>query len=74
MKVKLRNESMRGELVAFLRRTGCRVDALSDGLFDVTPPETDTITDALRHQDTELEAYLRVWSALHPHAPAELVS
>ena len=54
---------------AYLRRCDCRAEELRAGLVQAEPPPRQGDRALAR---LELDAYLRVWRAMHPQTEAEL--
>jgi hypothetical protein len=62
MNVELSDPRLADDLLSYLRRAECQVEAEGGGLLAVTLPGS-LPEEAARRQ---LEAYLRAWQALHP--------
>jgi len=60
LQLLLRDPEYTDRLAAFLRSVGQRPLVREPGQIEVDAP------------DEELDAYLRVWTVLHPEAPVEL--
>jgi hypothetical protein len=58
------------DLVAYLRRCGCAADVVGRGVAEAAPPRANVASSYLR---MELDAYLRVWRAMHSGVKVELV-
>ena len=71
MRVRLHDTSRLDSLIAYLERCDCLV-GLRDGELDVHPRQLP-VDPRLRHEELELSAFLRVWSALNPRAGVELL-
>jgi hypothetical protein len=69
MRVRVTDESLAGDLEAFLTTTECRARKVGNVTFDVTM-RAPSSSQGRR----ELEIYLRTWEAMHPGAHARLVS
>ena len=63
MRIELPTRAAADALAEYLRRCECIVGYANDYALDVSAcPRSQRVTDA----QIEVEAYLRVWQALHP--------
>ena len=69
MRIQLSDPQLGHDLVAYLRRCDCRAEELRAGLVQAEPPPRQGDRALAR---LELDAYLRVWRAMHPQTEAEL--
>ena len=63
MTIELTTRAAAHALAAYLEGCGCTVEVVGERLLEVAPPER---SQSPREAAIELEAYLRVWRALHP--------
>ncbi len=63
MTIELTTEAAARALADYLRRCDCTVLFVDDLVLEVTPPQR---SQTPRAAWIEIEAYLRVWKALHP--------
>ena len=63
MRVEISDPTHTDDLVEFLRRCDCTVQAVGPGVLDVHARELP-ITDDLRRPELEVDAYLGIWAAL----------
>jgi hypothetical protein len=63
MKIELSTSAAAHGLADYLKRCGCTVDFVSERVVDVELP---TRFQSRRDAVIEMQAYLRVWSAMHP--------
>jgi hypothetical protein len=59
-------------LVTYLRRCGCSAEIVGSNAVEASPPPRNAMNTA--HLRMELDAYLRVWRAMHPDVGVELVA
>lgn len=71
MRIRLTEPETMGDLVAYLRRCGCTAEIAGQNTVEVAPPERPRVENAYLRM--ELDAYLRVWRAMHPGIAAELL-
>jgi hypothetical protein len=71
MRVRLSDRSQLADLVEYLARSRCRL-AFRAGELEVRPRPLP-VDPALRYEELELSALLRVWSVFRPDAGVELV-
>jgi hypothetical protein len=71
MRILVSDSAPMGDLVAYLRRCGCRADIAGEGTVEATPPERPRIGD--EYLRMELDGYLRVWRQMHSRVSVELV-
>jgi hypothetical protein len=71
MRILVSDPAPVGDLVAFLRRCGCRAYLVGESVIEATPPERPPVGDA--YLRLELDSYLRVWREMHLGVKAELV-
>jgi hypothetical protein len=71
MRILVSDPAPVGDLVAFLRRCGCRAYVVGESAVEATPPERPPVGDA--YLRLELDSYLRVWREMHLGVKAELV-
>ena len=71
MRILISDPEPIGDLVAYLRRCGCRAEIRGQGAVEAAPPERPRIDHAYLRM--ELDAYLRVWREMHPGIAAELL-
>lgn len=69
MRILISDPEPLGDLVAYLRRCGCRAQIAGPAAVEAAPPERPRIA----YLRMELDAYLRVWREMHPGIGAELV-
>jgi hypothetical protein len=60
-----------GDLVAYLRRCGCSAEIAGSRTVEASPPLRAQVDTAYLRM--ELDAYLRVWRAMHSGAGAEVL-
>jgi hypothetical protein len=70
MKIELTTSAAAHALRDYLERCGCTVDFVSERVVDVELP---TRLQSRRDAVIEMQAYLRVWSAMHPGHAVESV-
>jgi hypothetical protein len=63
MKIELGTPAAAHALADYLKRCGCTVDFVSERVVDVELP---TQFQSPRDAVIEMQAYLRVWGAMHP--------
>jgi hypothetical protein len=63
MTIELTTRAAAHALATYLEGCGCAVELVGDRLLEVRLPER---SQSSREAAIELEAYLRVWRALHP--------
>ncbi len=71
MRILISDPESLGDLVAYLRRCGCRAEITGRSVVEAVPPERPQIDYAYLRM--ELDAYLRVWREMRPGIEAELV-
>ena len=64
MTIELTTRAAAHALADYLRRCGCGVVPVDDHVLEVWPPQR---SQTLREARIEIEAYLRVWKAMHPN-------
>jgi hypothetical protein len=64
MRILLRDSTMLGSLATYLRRCDCTVAVVGPSAVEASPTPLQGVADA--HLRMQLEAYVRVWMALHP--------
>jgi hypothetical protein len=70
MRILVTDTKSLGSLATYLRRCGCTVHAVGSSAVEASPTPLQGVTDAyLRMQ---LDAYVRVWVALHPGVSAAI--
>lgn len=60
-----------GDLVDYLRRCGCTAEIVGSHVVEASPPPCAPLNTAYLRM--ELDAFLRVWRAMHPGAGAEVL-
>jgi hypothetical protein len=60
-----------GDLVDYLERCGCSAEIVGSNVVEASPCSHTPVSAAYLRM--ELDAYLRVWRALHPGAAAGLL-
>jgi hypothetical protein len=60
-----------GDLVDYLRRCGCSAEIVGFNVVEASPLTEPAVSKA--HSRMELDAYLRVWRALHLGVGAEML-
>jgi hypothetical protein len=70
MTIGLTSRAAAHALADYLRRCECTVAFVSDLVFEVMPPQRSQTT---REARIEIDAYLRVWRALHPGDPVTVL-
>jgi hypothetical protein len=70
MRIIVSDPASADDLVAYLRRCGCSAEVVGRGAVDASPPRANVAESYLR---MELDAYLRVWRAMHPTVGAEIL-
>ena len=63
MKIELSTSAAAHALADYLERCGCTVDFVSERVVEVELP---TRVQSPRDAVIEMQAYLRVWKAMHP--------
>jgi hypothetical protein len=63
MTIELTTRAAAHALSTYLEGCGCTVQFVGERLLEVSPPER---SQSPREAAIELDAYLRVWRALHP--------
>jgi hypothetical protein len=71
MRILVSDPAPVGDLVAYLRRCGCRAYLVGQTAVEATPPERAPVVNAYLRM--ELDGYLRVWREMHSGVKAELV-
>ncbi len=70
MRIQVSERELVDDLREYLNRCNCTVELRGATLVEATPPGRDVEPVYLR---MELDAYLRVWRAMHPGVTAEIV-
>jgi hypothetical protein len=70
MTIELTTRAAAHALATYLERCGCTVEFASERVLQVAPPER---SQSARDAAIEIEAYLRVWQAMHPMHGARCV-
>jgi hypothetical protein len=70
MKILVTDSNSLGSLVSYLRRCACTVDVLGSNSLEASPTPLSGVSNS--HLRMQLDAYLRVWVALHPGAAAAI--
>lgn len=71
MRILVSDPAPVGDLIAYLRRCGCRADVAGQAAVEAAPPDRPLVDYAYLRM--ELDAYLRVWREMHPGVHAELL-
>jgi hypothetical protein len=71
VRLRLTNSSLVSELGTFLQRCECDVEQLGPRMLDVGVRHEINSDEWTR---MEVEAYVKVWQALHPEGHVELVT
>jgi hypothetical protein len=69
MRVRLTDETLVPDLLAYLRAAECVAEEVGPGELNVIVPRAPSDDQARR----ELDLYLRAWQAMNPNAQAELL-
>jgi hypothetical protein len=64
MTIELKTRAATHALADYLRRCGCDVVHVDDLVLEVSPPQR---SQTPREAQIEIDAYLRVWKAMHPN-------
>jgi hypothetical protein len=71
MRILVTDTNSLGSLVTYLRRCGCTVDIVGFNAAEASPTPLEGVSNA--HLRMQLDAYVRVWMALHPGAKAAIL-
>jgi hypothetical protein len=71
MRIHVSDPELVEDLRAYLTRCNCSVERRSATLVEASPPSRDIEPVYLR---MELDAYLRVWRAMHPGVEAAIAA
>jgi hypothetical protein len=69
MRINVSDPGLTGDLADYLRRCSCTVAERGSGSLEADPRDRDVEPAYLR---MELDAYLRVWRAMHPGVEAAI--
>ena len=71
MRFQVSDPTLVGDLFDYLRRCNCDVEVCGRDAVEASPPPRNVEPVYLR---MELDAYLRVWRAMHPGADAAIAA